>query len=149
MGYELVAVSGHQDWAAFHAIRRVELFEAKGRFGIYNDQHPDDHADFAVPFLLKLDGRPLGTTRLDRRGAHEGVFRLVAITAAEQGRGHGRVLGEMLEERARAFGIDTLLVNAAPEAVGFYRKTGWSPFEWDRAELTGIAASCIQMRKLL
>lgn len=149
MGYELVVVEDPTDWQAYHAIRRVELFENKGRHGIYDDRHPDDLADFATPYLLKLDGRPIGTTRLDRRGVREGVFRLVAVTSAEQGRGHGRILGQMVEARARALGIETLLVNAAPEAQGFYEKTGWTPFVWDSAELTGIAASCIQMRKLL
>ncbi len=89
MGYELVVVEDPTDWQAYHAIRRVELFENKGRHGIYDDRHPDDLADFATPYLLKLDGRPIGTTRLDRRGQGEGVFRLVAVTSAEQGRDTG------------------------------------------------------------
>lgn len=149
MAYELVEVQAAPDWVAYHDIRRVELFENKGRHGIYNDRHPDDLADFATPYLLKLDGRPIGTTRLDRRGPKEGVFRMVAITRPEQGRGHGRVMAGLVEERAFGFGIRTLLVNAAPEAVGFYEKTGWAPCTWDPAELIGIAAACIQMRKLL
>ncbi len=149
MTYQLVEVAEAQDWADFHAIRRVELFEAKGRFGIYDDRHPDDYADFAHPYLLKRDGRALGTTRLDLFGQGRAAIRLVAIKAAEQSRGHGRVLEQMVAERARGFGVDTLLVNAAAEAVGFYEKTGWERFEWDPAELVNIAGACIQMRKLL
>lgn len=149
MGYELIEVSAPEDWAAFHAIRRTELFEARGRFGIYNDRHPDDFADFAHPYLLKLDGRPLGTTRLDVRGDHTGIFRLVAITAVAQRQGHGRVLSELVEAKARTLGISTLYVNAAAEAVGYYEKTGWTPYLWDEAELVGIASTCVQMRKLL
>jgi N-acetylglutamate synthase-like GNAT family acetyltransferase len=149
MSYALIEVRTPEDWAAFHDIRRTELFEARGRYGVYDDKHPDDVADCAHPFLLKHNGRPLGTTRLDVRGDGTGIFRLVAITADAQGQGHGRVLSEMVEAKARSFGIGTLYVNAADTAVGFYEKTGWTHFLWDEAELVGIASTCVQMRKLL
>jgi N-acetylglutamate synthase-like GNAT family acetyltransferase len=149
MAYSLIEVSTPEDWTAYHDIRRTELFEAKGRFGIYNDRHPDDVADFAHPYLLKSDGRPVGTMRLDVRGDGTGIFRLVAITADAQDKGHGRVLSEMVEARARTLGIGTLYVNAAESAVGYYEKTGWTRFLWDEAELVGIAISCVQMRKML
>lgn len=147
MTYDLIAVSRPEHWRPFHDIRRQELFEAKGRFGIYDDNHPDDVAAFAHPFLLVFEGRPIGTTRLDLHG-DVAIFRLVAITAAEQGRGHGRVLGAMVEEKARELGATTLYVNAAADAVGYYEKTGWSRYEWDRAELVGLSVACVQMRKL-
>lgn len=149
MTYELVAVRDPADWTAFHDIRRVELFEARGRFGIYNDRHPDDVADFAHPYLLKRDGNPIGAMRLDIRDGGVGIFRLVAITVGEQRRGHGRVMARLAEERARAFGLRILHVNAAEDAVGFYEKTGWARYSWDPTELAGIAIACIQMRKLL
>lgn len=149
MGYVLVKVSEPADWADFHAIRRVELFEARGRFGIYSDSHPDDYADFAHPFLLKLNGQALGTVRLDLFGSGRAAVRLVAITAAEQKRGHGRVMEALVTEEARALGVHTLLVNAVVDALGFYEKTGWERFEWDPSELEDSPLSCIQMRKLL
>jgi GNAT superfamily N-acetyltransferase len=149
MGYELVEVSDPADWADYHAIRRRELFEARGRYGIYDPNRPDERLPGMHPYLLKLDGRPLGTTRLDIREDGTAIFRLVAITASEQGRGHGRVLGRMVEERARGFGAFTLLVNAAETAVGFYEAMGWQPYSWDESELVGIASSCVQMRMLL
>lgn len=149
MGYQLVKVSEPADWVHFHAIRRVELFEARGRFGIYNDNHPHDYAAFAHPFLLKRDGQALGTVRLDLFDGGRAVVRLVAVTAAEQRRGHGRAMEELVTEQARALGAHTLLVNAAEDALGFYQKTGWEPFEWDPGELVNSPVSCIQMRKLL
>ncbi|ODT79340.1 MAG: hypothetical protein ABS76_21075 [Pelagibacterium sp. SCN 64-44] len=149
MGYKLIDVVEPQDWADFHAIRRAELFEAKGRFGVYDDRHPDDRADFAHPYLLKLDEQALGTVRLDLFGDGRAAVRLVAISAGAQGRGHGRAMDRLVAERARGFGVHMLLVNAAAEAVGFYEKIGWERFDWDPAELVNIAAACIQMRKLL
>lgn len=149
MGYELVEATEPDDWLAYHAIRRQELFEAKGRHGIYDPNRPDERLPGMHPYLLKFDGKPIGTTRLDIREDGSCVFRLVAVTAAEQGRGHGRVLGTMVEERARAFGAQVALVNAAPTAVGYYEATGWERHVWDEAELVSIASDCIQMRKRL
>jgi N-acetylglutamate synthase-like GNAT family acetyltransferase len=149
MEYELVEVSAPEDWAAYHDIRRRELFEARGRFGIYNPNYPDEYSPQKHHYLLKHDGQPVGTTRLDVRSDGSAVFRLVAITAPEQGKGHGRVPSELVEERARAHGAHTLVVNAARTALGYYEKTGWHVYEWDASELVDLAADCIQMRKLL
>lgn len=149
MSYVLVAVKEPQDWADFHAIRRQELFEAKGRLGVYNEQHPDDYADFAHPYLLKKDDRALGTVRLDLFGEGRAAVRLVAVTRDAQGEGHGRVMEHLVTERAKALGVHTLLVNAAADALGFYEKTGWERFEWGRDELVEFGVSCVQMRKLL
>ena len=149
MGYELIEVHDPADWEAYHAIRRQELFEAKGRFGIYDPNHSDEYATWAHRYLLKLDGRPIGTTRLDVRDGGVAIFRMVAITASEQGRGHGRVLGQLVEDRARGFGTTTLYVNAAASAVGFYHRTGWIDHVWDAAELAAMASGCVQMTKAL
>lgn len=67
MGYTLIEVTEPADWHAYHAIRRQELFEARGRHGIYDENYPGERAANMHPYLLKLDGQPLGTTRLDVR----------------------------------------------------------------------------------
>lgn len=149
MDYDLVAVATSEDWRAFHDIRRRELFEAKGRFGVYDDTHPDDLAPGNHPYLLKGDGRPLGVTRLDLWPEGMGIFRLVAITASEQNRGFGRILERLVVERAVAFGARTLCLNAIDTAVGFYRATGWMEYLWDDAEQARAGANCAQMRKLV
>ena len=149
MGYSLIEVTEPADWQAYHTIRREELFEARGRYGVYDENYPGERAANMHPYLLKLYGRPLGTTRLDVREDGSAIFRLVAITAGEQGRGHGRVLAQMVEERARAFGASTLYVNAAVTAVGFYQATGWHDHVWDASELVDMPTPCQQMRKSL
>jgi N-acetylglutamate synthase-like GNAT family acetyltransferase len=147
MGYALEQPARPEQWTAFHAIRRVELFEARGRIGVYDADHADDRTPANSPLLLSLDGARVGVMRLDNRGDGTGIVRLVAVAAAAQGRGHGRVLQALLEARCRGQGIHTLFVNSAPAAIGFYEKTGWTRFVWDEAELAGIAAGCIQMRR--
>jgi GNAT superfamily N-acetyltransferase len=137
-----------EQWRAYHDIRRVELFEARGRFGVYDEAHPDERAPTNHSLLLWVTGgRPVGTARLDDFGDGTGAVRLVAVTSTEQGKGHGRKLMTMLEGIALHLGIHTLYINSAPTAVGFYEKIGWSRYVWSEQELAGIAADCVQMQK--
>ncbi|HXI88311.1 MAG TPA: GNAT family N-acetyltransferase [Parvularculaceae bacterium] len=148
MSYSLVKVATESEWKDYHALRRKILWEAKGRSG-YDENYPDEFVPANHPLLLKLDGRSIGTTRLDDFGDGKAVVRLVTVATDEQRRGHGRVLSALVEEYAQRLGISTLLVNAAPDAVGYYEKMGWERYAWDPRELVGIAADCTQMRKAL
>ena len=149
MVYQLVDVKDPADWMAYHAIRRQELFEARGRHGLYDENYPGEYEPNMDHLMLKLDGRPIGTTRLDVRQDGTAVFRLVAISADVQGQGHGRVMAGLVEGRARQHGVHTLFVNAARPAHGFYLAMGWHDHIWDATELTGISVDAIQMRKHL
>jgi len=148
MGYELAVVAGPADWQAYHLIRRVALFEARGRIGIYDPDHPDERAPGHFPLLLTWNGRAIATTRLDVRG-ELAVVRLVAVVKSEQRKGHGRVLAARTEAFARDRGVTKLLVNAAANAVGFYERIGFVRESWSPAELVGWNADSIQMAKSL
>jgi len=148
MSYELVKVTTDGDWREYHSLRRHVLWEARGQSG-YDDTRPAEYSASNTPLLLKLNGRPIGTTRLDDLGGHRGVVRLVAIAADVQRQGHGRMLSKLVEVYARRLGLNCLFVNADPDAVGYYKKMGWEAYVWDEAELTGIAAHCTQMTKAL
>lgn len=143
----LAPPSSAAEWDAFHDIRERVLFIGRGRIGRYNREHPDDYAPMNAALLLRVDDSPAGTIRLDDFGDGTAAIRLVAITEGKRGKGLGRRMAELCESRARAAGIHTLYVNAAPEAVGYYDAMGWERYEWSREELAGIAADCIQMRK--
>ena len=133
----------------YHRIRREELFEARGRHGVYDPAHPDEHAPGHSPLLLKLDDRGVSTTRLDLRAGGVAVVRMVATSGSERGKGHGRALMAHIETFARAHGVTTLVVNAAPEAVGYYERMGFAREIWDTSELVGINATSVQMSKTL
>lgn len=148
MGYVLDKVTTESDWRDYHALRRSILWDARGLSG-YDEHHSDEYLPANHPLLLKLDGRPIGTTRLDDFRNGKGAVRLVTIAADVQRQGHGRVLSELVEAFARGLGIKTMFVNAAVEAVGFYEKMGWQHYVWEPAELSGIASNCKQMRKVL
>ena len=147
--HELIEVASPDDWCSYHAIRRTILFEARGLFGVYQENNADEFKSDNHPLLLKFNGRAIGTTRLDILGGSRGVVRLVAITHDLQRQGHGRELSNRTEHFARAHGVRTLLVNATRDAVGYYEKMGWARFNWDPSELRGLAADNVQMRKSL
>jgi len=148
MKYQLVQMRCEEDWSSYHSIRRDVLWTARGRDG-YNNNHSDEYLPNNHPLLLRFDGRAIGTIRLDELGNGAGAVRLVAIRNDVQRQGHGSKLGAMVEDFARSLGLHTLFVNAAPDAVGFYRKMGWKLFIWDPNELSGIASDCVQMKKVL
>ena len=146
--YELVEVRLPEDWADYHSIRRAVLFEARGNFN-YDPNDADEYLSQNQPLLLKFRGRAIGTTRLDRLDSTTGAIRLVAIRPELQGQGHGRVLSQMVENRARAQNLTILFVNAVREAIGYYQTLGYTRHAFDPNELTGIASECVQMQKQL
>lgn len=146
--YVLRLVETAADWRHLHDIRCAVLFTAGRHAVAYDENHPDDRAEGHLPYLLFFEGRPVGVARLDLRG-DVGVVRLVAIVTSQQGRGHGRALGALIEAEARRRDVTKLRLNAAANAVGFYEKTGWRRSAWDPAERAGIAADTVQMAKPL
>jgi len=149
MTYEVKPVVTDADWRAMHDIRKMTLFTEERHPGVvYDENHPDDHHPNHQPFLLMLDGAPIGVVRLDDRG-REGVVRLVAIVPELQARGHGRMLGQLVQAEAKRRGMGRLMLNAFIGSIGFYEKMGWHAEVWDAAEATEYADRSLQMTKVL
>jgi GNAT superfamily N-acetyltransferase len=123
--YDLVSPSETGTWRAFHDIRRTVLFEARGEFGVYDENRPDDHAPGNHPKLLRFRGEPIGVVRIDIDGA-TALLRRVAVRSDVQRLGHGRVLLSLVEDFARHNGCRTLASHVAVDAVGFYEKCGFA-----------------------
>jgi hypothetical protein len=85
MAYELVKVTTESDWRDYHSLRRAVLWEARG--SNYDDSYADEYLPNHHPLLLKLDGRPIRSTRLDDFGSGRGAVRLVAIASGAQRQG--------------------------------------------------------------
>ena len=128
--YALVLAENVNDRAAYHWIRREVLFEARGRIDYIVDG-PDELKPENMPLLLKYDGDPVGTVRLDQRPDGTAIVRLVAIVARLQRHGHGKVLMDLVEGLAAACGTARLYVHAAPDAVGFYQRLGFTPHRFE------------------
>ena len=130
--YELRAVQTAADWSAYHRIRRTVLFEARGRFGVYNDNHPDNRIEGNYPLLLAFRGDPVGAVRLDCGPGDLGIIRQVAIDGPAQRLGHGRILLQLLVSRGIALGLRALEVNSDGRAVGFYQRFGFELVHGER-----------------
>src|SRR5262245_9310530 len=146
--YELVQVLTADEWRAVHDLRRSELFVRHPNI-VYDENHPDDRMPGHFLFLLMLKGEAIGTARLDLAAPGKGIMRLVAITKAEQGKGHGRVLQERFETFARGMAVADLYVNAAKNAVGFYERMGFVPEHFEDAARKGVADDTVPMHKRL
>jgi GNAT superfamily N-acetyltransferase len=126
MAYRFSQPALESDWKSYHDIRRTVLFEARGRFGVYQEGHPDESAAGNHPFLLFLDDLPIGAIRIDLpAGSNEAIFRRLAISTGHQRQGHGTTLMREAEAFAFANHRSTFVANVALDAIPFYEKLGY------------------------
>ena len=120
----LVSPAAPDEWAAYHRIRRIVLFENRGRYGVYDSNHPDETKPGNYPKLLVSDDGYVGVVRIDidEDLAH---LRRVAIDEHWRGRGLGRELLALSESFARGHGVLRAVSAVAPDAVQFYEKCGY------------------------
>jgi hypothetical protein len=78
MSYELIEVTAKSDWQEYHSLRRRVLWERRG-FTDYDETNAEEYKAANHPLPLKLDGRAIGTVRLDDFGNGTGAVRLVAF----------------------------------------------------------------------
>ena len=136
--YELVSPSDAETWRVYHAIRREVLFEARGLFGVYDENRPDERAPGNHAKLLLVGGTPVGVIRIDITG-HDAIFRRVAIRLDAQRRGHGRAMLSLAETFAAGHGCTRILSHVAHDAVVFYEKCGF--VRADGADAREVASS--------
>lgn len=125
---ELRRVTNEADWEAYHRIRESVLWTARGRLGVYDRSHPDEHADGNNPFLFVVDDEPIGVLRVDLEPP-TAWFRRVAIREDHQRRGHGRRMLELAMDFARLNGCIEARSNVDPVAVSFYRRLAFEVIE--------------------
>jgi len=130
VNYELARPSTAAEWAAYHDIRRVAIFERYLPGQTYDPEDADEFKKLNLPHLLRHDEDAIGTLRIDVLGDARAAFRLIAIRPDLQGQGHGAALLRLAEERAAAFGCGEVVLNAIKPALGFYRKHGYEPGAW-------------------
>lgn len=141
--YELESPRSQEQWRHYHDIRRRVLWENRGRFGVYDETHPDEHKPGTFPLLLVHRSEAIGVIRIDVNDDCA-IFRRVAIREDVQRLGHGSQLMCLAERFARARGCTRLYSYADPDAVPFYERCG---FRRDRA-YSGSAAH-VGMEKIL
>ena len=116
------------EWNAYHRIREHVLWELRGQFGVYDRFHPDENHNEKCPKILLLNADPIGVVRIDFiEETEEAAFRKVAIIPENQRKGNGKELMRLSEDFAVSKGYTNFFANVSLDAVGFYRKIGYSP----------------------
>ena len=109
----------------YHAIRRKVLFENRGQFDVYDENHPEECETGNYPLILIYKGVSIAVIRIDIK-LTVAWFRRVAVREEMQKAGHGRVLLGLAEAFARDKGCHEVRSNVAADAVGFYERCGYS-----------------------
>jgi GNAT superfamily N-acetyltransferase len=100
------------------------LWEARGRFGVYDDTHPDEYKDGHFPKLLFVEGNPIGVIRIDI-AKPVAWFRRVAIRESLQRQGHGSELMRLAERFATRHGVTRIQSDVDQDAIPFYERFGF------------------------
>ena len=58
--HKFLRPSTPEEWNVYHSIRRKVLFENRGKFGVYQEGHPDEFKENHNPLLLFFDGEAIG-----------------------------------------------------------------------------------------
>ena len=126
MNLQLEPVKESEQWHDYHDLRRVVLFESRGRIGVYDENHPDENAPGNHPMLFYKDGAAVGAVRIDLNPEEQtATFRRVAIREDQQRHGLGRSLMGQAESFAALHRCTFFVANVARDAVGFYEKLGY------------------------
>jgi GNAT superfamily N-acetyltransferase len=100
------------------------------------DKTTVDKSQFASPygafFVATVDGEPIGCGGLRRH--EDGVVEVkrMFVRSAHRRRGHARALLRALEDRARASGYHSVILEtglAQPEAIALYASEGYTPID--------------------
>ncbi len=142
MAYRFATPSSEAHWLAYHDIRRIVLFENRGRLSVYDPNHPDEFKANHFPKLLLFDWQPVGVVRIDFL-QDVAWFRRVAIAEGYQRMGHGRVLLDLSEQFARDHKARRVESSVASDAVQFYSRCGY-----DTREAPHGAASVLMFKDL-
>jgi len=129
------------EWTEFHAIRKAELFDARGRGDVYDYDHADDRTAGNTPMLLRAGNEAVGVLRVDDLGQGQAALRLLAIRRNQQQRGYGARMIALVLAQLRERGYARVVVNAAPDAVEFYKRFGFREEAWPDDH----AAAAVQM----
>ncbi|KCV82642.1 N-acetyltransferase GCN5 [Actibacterium atlanticum] len=110
------------DLAACHALRRLVFIEEQG---VSEADEMDDLDDQAIHLLATVDGVPVGTARLIRKGETGKIGRVCVVKSA-RGTGLGARLMQASVDHFRATpGITRAYLSAQTHALGFYESLGF------------------------
>lgn len=131
---DLRLVTDREGLEAAFAVRE-EVFVVEQ--GVPADLERDEHDEAADHVLAVVDGKPVGTGRLVVEPGGVAHLGRIAVLAHARGHGLGADIVRALEDTARARGLQTAVLGAQTQALGFYERLGYTAYgeEFDDAGL--------------
>ena len=122
-GVHVVVPSSEQDFGAYYHLRWKIL---RRPWGQPRGSERDDSDANSIHLMARApEGSALGVARLHFIAPGEAQLRYMAVEETHRGRGIGTLLLNAVENRARAAGARSLVLDARESAAGFYRRHGY------------------------
>ena len=89
----------------------------------------DDQEASSKHFMAQLNGKVIGTARLQEMAVDVAQVRYMAVDAGYHGKGIGKQLLKTMEAAARQAGYKKVFLQARENAVPFYKSAGYNIIE--------------------
>ncbi len=121
----------------YHEIIKTNIFDEHAHI-VYDYNHPSLTAQNVEFFLLFCDYEMVGAFMWEHHDHELILFRALAIHKKHHGKGYGKILLELAENKARDMGYKKILLHSRPGAYNFYTKHGYinMDFSWDKSIFT-------------
>lgn len=116
-----------QQFEQYYHLRYLTLRQPWGQ--PKGSERADDDATATHAMLVSDSGEAIGVCRLHLQTPQEAQLRFMGIHENYQGKGLGKLLLDYLEEKARAMGATTIVLQAREKAVSFYERNGYAIVE--------------------
>lgn len=128
---EMKPVESESDWKQYHRIRETEVFLPHfGEDFEYDKEHKDEFKPKNHPMVFCLENEIVGVVRLDHSTKTRLTMRVFGFDKAHQGKGHGTVALQLLEQYALDQGFKSVVLNAHESAIKFYEKNNYEKDFW-------------------
>lgn len=133
-GRNIVQALTPGEWGAYHRIRKEQIYDMLGIK--YDPNHPTLTQENHFHFVLSLGTQIIGLAHIEFLDKDRAALRPFAIDTPYHKQGHGTWFLAQLESWLAHQGKSLLLFHAAPSAVPFYQKHGYSPMAFDEGKKT-------------
>ena len=114
-----------EEFKAYYALRYRVLRE---KFGLPKGTEKDDYEPISLHFIAvddKKEEEIIGAVKMFEKAPGIAQFSHLAVAENYQGKGIGRMLVDMVEEKAHQMGYKVIGTSTRLTATGFYEKLGY------------------------
>lgn len=127
---QMKLVETDEEWKEYHKIAEKEVFNRHHPEIVYNNNHPDLKLPETSAYLLVQNETVYGACLLKKLSKSRLQLALLGIKSDFQKQGMGTKFLGFIEDYARENEYKSIVLNAHPSAVNFYKKSDYSDNFW-------------------